>query len=139
MVTEWGMSERLGPLRYAENEQEVFLGHQLTQEQQVSEHTARLIDEEVRRVVDEVEQRARQVLTEHRDDLHRLAQGLLEYESLTAEEVQTILRGESLQRSDEPSGVDRRGKRPSVPRAGAGRDGHRGGDEEGLEPQPQPS
>jgi len=94
MVTEWGMSERLGPLRYAGDDQEVFLGDQLTKESQISEHTARIIDQEVRRIIDEAEGRARQVLKAHIDDLHKLTQALLEYETLSSEDVLKVLKGE---------------------------------------------
>jgi cell division protease FtsH len=79
MVTEWGMSEKLGPLRYNENTEEVFLGHSVARSQHISEATAQIIDEEIRRIVDEAESKARKVLTEHMDDLHAVAKGLLEY------------------------------------------------------------
>jgi cell division protease FtsH len=136
MITEWGMSERLGPLRYSENEQEVFLGHQVTQRKNVSEYTARLIDEEIHRVIAEAESTARQVLTEHKDDLHTLAKGLLEYETLSSDEVQKLLRGEPIDRSDPGGGeAPQPGRRASVPTSGkAGRRGQAGG---GLEPEPQ--
>jgi len=139
MVTEWGMSERLGPLRYAGSDQEVFLGDQLTRESQVSEHTARLIDEEVKRIVDEQEGLARRVLTEHIDDLHRLARALLEYESLSASEVQAVLAGHDPgagrgPSSDEPSSTGK--PAASVPESGRGRKPGEGG---GWEPTPQPT
>jgi len=134
MVTEWGMSERLGPLRYAGGDQEVFLGEQISRENQLSEHTARLIDEEVRRIIDEEETRARTVLTEHIDDLHRLTQALLEYETLTSEEVQSVLAGQ-----DPGSGGGAAGSRPaarSVPASGRAKPRDDGG---GWEPTPQPT
>jgi len=101
MVTEWGMSDLLGPLRYAANEQEVFLGHSVTQRQNMSGETAKLVDQEVRRIVTEGEQNARKVLTEHRDDLLKLADALVEYETLSGEEVSTVLRGEKLDRPED--------------------------------------
>ncbi len=138
MITEWGMSERLGPLRYSENEQEVFLGHQVTQRKNVSEYTARLIDEEIHRVIAEAETKAREVLTEHLDDLHTLAKGLLEYETLGSDEVQALLRGETIDRS-EPGGDKAGGKRASVPTSGkAAGKGRGGGAPGGMEPEPQP-
>src|SRR5256714_10773276 len=79
MVTEFGFSEKLGPLRYADNEEEVFLGHSVTQRKNVSDATAKLIDEEIRRVIDEAEQTAREILTARLEELHALAKGLLEY------------------------------------------------------------
>jgi cell division protease FtsH len=101
MVTEWGMSDVLGPLRYAPNEQEVFLGHSVTQRQNMSGETAKLVDQEVRRIVNEGEQLARKVLTEHRNDLTTLADALVEYETLSGEEVTRVLRGEKLERPDD--------------------------------------
>jgi cell division protease FtsH len=101
MVTEWGMSDVLGPLRYAPNEQEVFLGHSVTQRQNMSGETAKLVDQEVRRIVNEGEQLARKVLTEHRNDLTTLADALVEYETLSGEEVTRVLRGERLERPDD--------------------------------------
>jgi len=100
MVTEWGMSDKLGRLRYADNEEEVFLGHSVTQRKNVSDATAQLIDEETRILVDYGESTARQILEQHLDELHALAQGLLEYETLSGEEVKAILRGEKLDRKD---------------------------------------
>ncbi|MDX2235120.1 MAG: ATP-dependent zinc metalloprotease FtsH [Hyphomonadaceae bacterium] len=101
MVTEWGMSDVLGPLRYSANEQEVFLGHSVTQRQNISADTAKLIDEEIRRIVTEGERLARQVLTENRDKLELLTNALMEYETLSGEEVDRVLRGEKLERPDD--------------------------------------
>jgi cell division protease FtsH len=95
------MSDVLGPLRYAPNEQEVFLGHSVTQRQNMSGETAKLVDQEVRRIVSEGEQLARKVLTEHRDDLTTLANALVEYETLSGEEVTRVLRGEKLDRPED--------------------------------------
>jgi cell division protease FtsH len=118
MVTQFGFSEKLGPLRYEGNEEEVFLGHSVTQRKNVSDATAQLIDEEVRRIVDEAEGEARRILTERLEDLHRLAKALLELETLGADEVQRVLRGETIERPpvDEPpkSGPsESAGKRPA--------------------------
>jgi cell division protease FtsH len=135
MVTEWGMSEKLGPLRYNENQDEVFLGHSVARTQNISEATAQMIDEEVRRIVDEAERKAKEILTEHMDDLHRLSKGLLEYETLSAEEVQRVLRGEPVDRSEptekpqSPGG----GRRASVPSSG------RPKDTGGMGPEPEPA
>ncbi len=117
MVTEFGMSDKLGRVRYNANEQEVFLGHSVTQQQNVSEATAQLIDAEVRRLIEEAEVKARKILTEHMDDLHAIAKGLLEFETLTGEEVQALLRGEKIVR-DETGGAPPTGPKPrraSVP------------------------
>jgi cell division protease FtsH len=137
MVTEWGMSEKLGPLRYSDNEQEVFLGHSVTQRKNVSEHTAQLIDEEIRRIIEQAESKARTVLTDHMDDLHALAKGLLEYESLSGEEVRTLLRGESIDRSEAAPATDT-GPRSSVPSSGKATKGPGKAAPGGLEPEPQP-
>ena len=100
MVMEYGMSEKLGWLRYRDNQEEVFLGHSVARSQHVSEETAKLIDSEVRRLIEEAEGTARKVLTEHLDELHRLATNLLEYETLTGEEAKRAIRGEDIGRDD---------------------------------------
>ena len=117
MVTEWGMSERLGLIAYGDNSQEVFLGHSVTQSKNVSEETAREIEGEVKRIIDNAYAQARHILTENIDELHRMARGLLEYETLSGEEIRTVLRGEPVIRkvNDEPA-TD--GRRASVPNAG---------------------
>jgi len=131
MVTEWGMSELLGPLRYSPNEQEVFLGHSVTQRQNVSSETARMIDQEVRRIVTDGEKRARQVLTDNRHLLDQLAAALMEYETLSGDEVSELFKGNRPDRPDDtPSGptsaVPVIKKKP--PREGFG-----------GEPEPQPT
>src|SRR5246127_4739627 len=98
MVTEFGMSEKLGRVRYGDNEQELFLGHSVTQTRGVSEATAQLIDSEVRRLIEEAETKARDILIEHIDELHRLAQALLEYETLAVDEIRRIIKGERIVR-----------------------------------------
>ncbi len=100
MVMEYGMSEKLGWLRYRDNQDEVFLGHSVARNQHMSEDTARLIDSEVRRLVEEGETAARKVLTGHIDQLHRLAAALLEYETLTGEESKKAIAGEDIGRED---------------------------------------
>jgi cell division protease FtsH len=134
MVTEFGMSEKLGPLRYSENEEEVFLGHSVTQRKNMSDATARLIDEEIRRLVEFGETRARQILTERMDELKALARALLEYETLSAEEVRRVIRGEPITRVDETP-VKPTKPRSSVPTSGSAPTPTRPG---GLEPEPQP-
>ncbi|MFZ5717910.1 MAG: ATP-dependent zinc metalloprotease FtsH [Pseudomonadota bacterium] len=93
MVTKWGFSERLGSVEYGENQEEVFLGHSVARNQNVSEETAKIIDEEVRRLVEAGEQEARRILTEKIEDLHTLAKALLEYETLTGDEIVNALKG----------------------------------------------
>ncbi len=116
MVTEWGMSEKLGRLRYSDNEEEIFLGRSITRARNVSEDTARLIDGEVRNVIEEAEQRARQLLRENIDALHRVAQALLEYETLSGTDVEKIMRGEPIDRREYSEPLDAGdGKRPPMP------------------------
>ncbi|MSP51540.1 MAG: ATP-dependent metallopeptidase FtsH/Yme1/Tma family protein [Alphaproteobacteria bacterium] len=115
MVTEWGMSEKLGRLRYNENEEEVFLGHSVTQRKNVSDATATLIDEETRRFIDEAEDYARRVIVEGRNDLDRIANALLEYETLSSDEIKALLRGESIHRPDPPPLPDNTAGRSAVP------------------------
>ncbi len=98
MVTRWGMSEKLGPLMYSENEDEVFLGRSVTRHQHMSDETARLIDMEIRRFVEEAYQRAQDILRTHIDELHRLTEVLLEYETLSGEEIHKVLAGEEIRR-----------------------------------------
>jgi cell division protease FtsH len=93
MVTKWGLSDRLGPLTYAEEAGEVFLGRSVTQHKQVSDETARLIDEEVRRVIDTNYKRAYDILTTNRDKLDVMAQALIKYETLTEDQLKDILAG----------------------------------------------
>ncbi|MFN4354636.1 ATP-dependent zinc metalloprotease FtsH [Parvibaculum sp.] len=118
MVTRWGMSDKLGPLAYAENEEEVFLGHSVARQQNMSEETQRVIDAEVRRIVEEGYETARKVLTDHIDDLHTIAKGLLEYETLSGEEIQNLLKGEPpvRDRGDTPKAAE--GPISSVPVTG---------------------
>jgi cell division protease FtsH len=137
MVTHWGMSDELGPMSYGENQQEVFLGHSITQTKHVSEATAQLIDSEIRKIVDEGYSTAWSIISNDLDKLHDLANALLEHETLTGEEIGAVLRGEPLPRSSGPSDVPPSatapsGKRGSVPTTAAPKDTG------GLEPSPQP-
>jgi cell division protease FtsH len=129
MVTEFGMSEKLGPLRYSENEEEVFLGHSVTQRKNVSDDTAKLIDQEVRRIVEQGENTAREILSKNTEGLHIVAKALLEYETLSGDEVQALLRGEKIRQT---TGEDKPKPRSSVPTAGATVR------PSGLDPRPQP-
>jgi cell division protease FtsH len=118
MVTEWGMSEKLGMISYGDNGQEVFLGHSVTQNKNVSEATAREIDNEIKSIIDHAYSEARRILTERLADLHALAKGLLEYETLSGDEIQAVIRGEKIVRKvvDDPMPDQRRA---SVPTASA--------------------
>ena len=139
MVTEFGFSDRLGPLRYSDNEEEVFLGHSVTQRKNVSDATAKIIDEEIRRLIETAEARAREILTDRRDGLDAIAEALLEYESLTGDEIQGILRGEPVYRPSEEERQAAAGSRSSVPTSGGARSRDEGPQPGGgLEPEPQP-
>jgi cell division protease FtsH len=116
MVTEWGMSEKLGMISYGDNGQELFLGHSVTQNKNVSEATAREIDNEIKSIIDHAYSEARRILTERLADLHALAKGLLEYETLSGDEIQAVLRGEKIIRKvvDEPMPDQRRASVPTA-------------------------
>ena len=86
-----GLSKELGPVAYGENEEEVFLGRSVARQQNMSEETARKVDNEIRKIVDKGYDRAKKVLTEKIEDLHKLAKALLTYETLTGEEILDIV------------------------------------------------
>jgi cell division protease FtsH len=136
MVTRFGMSDSLGPIAYAENQEEVFLGHSVSRTQNVSEATAQKIDSEIHRIIEESYERARTILTERLADLNVLARGLLEYETLTGDEILALLKGISPVRTpyEEPV-LPARGEGPSVPAAGKPRSAGPG---PMINPEPQP-
>ncbi len=116
MVTEWGMSGKLGPLRYAGDQEEVFLGHSVSQTKTMSDETAHVVDSEIRRIVEEAYARATAILNDKMADLHTLAKALLEYELLSGDEIKALLRGEPILRdtgNDESSTP-----KSSVPKGG---------------------
>ncbi len=118
MITEWGMSEKLGMIAYGDNSQEVFLGHSVTQNKNVSEATAREIDGEIKDIIDRAYAKARRILTENVEELHRVARGLLEHETLSGDEIRTVLRGEPVIRKvvDDPAPENRRASVPTTGR-----------------------
>ena len=136
MVTEYGFSDKLGPQRYSDNEEEVFLGHSVAQRKNVSDATAKLIDEEVRKIIDTGQDTAERILTEHADELETLAQALLEYETLSGEEIKALLRGEPIIRPDPDETPKDRPARSSVPTSGSTKKGDDG--QPDMEPEPQP-
>ena len=117
-VTEWGMSDVIGMIAYGDNSQEVFLGHSVTQQKNLSEATAQKIDGEIRAIIDGAYARAKHILSEHMDELHLLAKGLLEHETLSGDEIKQVIRGEPVVRNrpDEPVNAGR-GSVPSAGRA----------------------
>ena len=118
MVTEWGMSDKLGFLAYSADEQEVFLGRSVAQQKNMADSTASIIDSEIRRIVDDAYTAATKILKKHDDQLERLAQGLLEYETLNGEEIRIIVEGGTLSRPDTSDDIDTprtKRKRASIP------------------------
>ncbi len=111
MVTRWGMSDALGPLQYADADEEVFLGYSMNRQKQMSNETAQAIDKEIRSIVEAGYDRAKSLLTEHREELETLAKALLEYETLSGEEIDTVVAGGSIDRGG-PKG-------PAIPTAGS--------------------
>ena len=105
MVTQFGMSDELGPLAYGDNEQEVFLGHSVTRTQNTSDETQSKIDSETRKFVDEGYQKAESIIRDNLDDLHTIANGLLEYETLSGDEIEALLKGDPPHRP-EPTDAD---------------------------------
>jgi cell division protease FtsH len=93
MVTKWGLSERLGPLMYSEDEEEVFLGRSVTQHKNVSDDTAHAIDEEIRSVIDRNYERAKNILETHMDKLHAMAGALVKYETIDRDQIDDIMAG----------------------------------------------
>ena len=112
MVTKWGLSDRLGPLDFSESE-DSFTGYGMARSKPMSDETARLIDAEVKRFVEQGLERARQLLTDHIDQLHTIANALLEYETLTGEEIKRLISGGKIDRPDPGAG------KPAVPAIGA--------------------
>ncbi len=102
MVTEWGMSDKIGPLFYGSDQGgEVFLGYSMGQpSQHISEEMSNLIDAEVKRIVEESHAKAKQILTEHLDALHRISEALLEYETLSGDEIRGLIEGKPISRSE---------------------------------------
>ena len=100
MVKEFGFSDKLGPLRYESNQEEVFLGHSVSQQTNISDETARIIDNEIRSLVQKGEAKAKKIITSKMKDLHIIAKGLLDYETLTANEIKDLLKGKKIVKED---------------------------------------
>jgi cell division protease FtsH len=132
MVTRWGLSEELGTVAYGENQEEVFLGYSVARQQNISESTAQKIDTEIRRLVEAGYQEANDILTNKREELELLAKGLLEFETLSGDEIKDLLNGKRPRRESviEPSAP----RSSAVPNAGKPRPRP---DTGGMEPQPQ--
>ena len=134
MVMEWGMSEKLGRVRYKSNDQEVFLGHSVTQSQHMSDDTARIIDQEVRKLIEDGEASAKEILTTYHDQWEAIAQALLEFETLTGDELRALMDGIQPTRPDDSGPTTKASGVPSAGKAGKKRPD--APPEPGLEPQP---
>ena len=115
MVTEWGMSDTLGPVLYSENSGEVFLGRSVTQNKNMSEDTAKLVDAEIKRLVTEGHANATKILREKAKDWETLAQALMEYETLTGDEIKAVLNGEKIDKNKEVPVSEEKRTKASVP------------------------
>ena len=116
MVTKFGMSDKLGTIQYGENEEEVFLGRSVQKHQNVSEETAKVIDSEIRGIVDTCYENARKILKDKINDLHAIAKGLIEYETLSGDEIIELLRDGKISRPDPEVEIKNAGS--SVPKSG---------------------
>ena len=137
MVTQWGYSDKLGKVAYGENQQEIFLGHSVAQSKNVSEETSQIIDEEVRQLIDDGWSTAKKILEKRKNDLEVLAQGLLEFETLSGDEITDLLNGKPPSRDmgdDTPpaagSAVPKTSKSKTKTKKPKGKS------PDGLEPQP---
>ena len=136
MVTRWGFSDKLGHVAYGDNQEEVFLGHSVARTQNVSEETAQIIDAEVRRLIEEAHETARSILTKKKKEWIAIAEGLLEYETLSGDEIKQLIKGEKPARDLGDDTPPSRGT--AVPKAGSTRGKKKGPEPEGgMEPQPQ--
>lgn len=115
MVTEWGMSDKLGPILYAENSGEVFLGKSVTQSQNMSEETARAVDAEIKQLITTAHEEATKLLTDKKKEWEALAEALLEYETLTGDEIKQVMKGEKIDKSAESPVSEEKRTHSSVP------------------------
>ncbi len=132
MVTQWGMSDRLGPIQYGEREEMVFLGRGIGEVRTYSDRTAQEIDEEVRQIVEEAHRMARSILRAHRDKLEAVAERLLEVETLHREEFEALMRGEPIVDPPSPPSPRRAAPRPDT-REGSPRNEEEGRSDTGLD------
>ncbi|RBM66062.1 ATP-dependent zinc metalloprotease FtsH [Vibrio paracholerae] len=113
MVTQWGFSEKLGPMLYAEDEGEVFLGRSVTQTKHMSDDTAKLIDDEIRQIIDRNYERARQIIMDNMDIMHAMKDALMKYETIDAGQIDDLMARKPVIR--EPAGWGDQSKTPSEP------------------------
>ncbi|MEE8259250.1 MAG: ATP-dependent zinc metalloprotease FtsH [Sphingomonadales bacterium] len=137
MVTRYGMSDKLGPLQYLEEDEEVFLGHSVTRHQNISQETSKLIDSEIKRFVVEAHKRAQKIIKTHRKKLDKIGNALLEYETLTGKDIEALIKNKKIDRTPAVTEDDVKAKKKvkgSVPAAGAKKSKPK---DYGGEPQPQ--
>ena len=137
MVTRYGMSDKLGPLQYQEEDEEIFLGHSVTRHQNISQETAKLIDNEIKRFVVEAHKRAQKIIRTHRKKLDKIGNALLEYETLTGADIEALIKNKKIDRTPAVTEDDVKAKKKvkgSVPSAGAKKSRPK---DFGGEPQPQ--
>jgi len=115
MVTEWGMSDKLGPVLYAENTGEVFLGKSVTQSRNMSEETAKLVDSEIKSLVISAYEGATKLLREHQSDWEKLAEALIEYETLSGEEIKDLLAGKTINKDQDTPVSEEKRTKASIP------------------------
>lgn len=115
MVTEWGMSDKLGPVLYAENTGEVFLGKSVTQSRNMSEETAKLVDAEIKALIVNAHKGATELLKEHQADWEKLAEALIEYETLSGEEIKDLLAGKPINKDGEAPVAEEKRVQASIP------------------------
>lgn len=115
MVTEWGMSDKLGPVLYAENTGEVFIGRAVAQQRNMSEETSKQVDAEIKRLVVDAYEEAKRIIREKNKDLEVLAQALIEYETLTGDEIKDVLEGKKIDKSVEVPVSEEKRTHSSVP------------------------
>ncbi len=133
MVVEWGMSDILGPLKYSENEEDVFLGRSVTQRTSMSDETAKLIDKEIRKLIDTAENHAKKVLKKNIKHLHNLAKALLEFETMSGDEVRELIKKGKFKAKSTGNKNDTN-KKTSLPTSGNNKNKSKG--QIGLDPNP---
>ena len=116
MVTEWGMSDTMGPIAYEEPEGQVFLGYSISKRKNMADSTALMVDKEIRRIIDEAYKKTEKLLKEHKNELDTLAHGLVEYETLSGEEITKLLAGKKIRQEGKKKSAIK--PRPTVPTAG---------------------
>jgi cell division protease FtsH len=137
MATEWGMSDKLGPLLYGDAQDEVFLGRSMMQRNtHMSNDTQKLVDEEVKRFVEDGYQTAQKVIRENIDDLHAIAKALLEYETLTGDEIRGLMDGKTPMRETDADLAPKSTGVPTAGKSGKKRPGSDAAPEGSPEPQP---